>query len=369
MHILPKHSPKKAFWVLVAMMMLANLSCEKEDDAMVMEPPVIQLIDLSEVDILGVFQTSADIAVEIDDEEVALIYELGIVWSTTESPALESNETGKTSTSMIVEDYLGRLTGLEPGTTYFFRAYAKTADSLFYSEQQSISTIRPDGTEDTVEDVDGNVYKTKVIGGREWMIDNLKTLRFRDGSSIPRGISDTAWTSLKTPALGIYDHTKIEGFSSEAAILAAYGALYNWHAVADERKLCPTGWHIPTDEEWRRFEVHLGMSEAEALDTDYRGDDEGDKIKIIATQPAPHPRWDRGNVSNNSTGFSVIPGGARFEDGNYGYKGFFGYLWTASEVAIDDAWGRVLIFSQSDIGREIIDKNMGLNVRCVRDDH
>lgn len=354
---------------VACILLCANLSCNKEDDTFANDPPGIQLIDLSEVDIIAVFQTGADIAVEIDDEEVGLIDELGIVWSRAEAPALGANEEGRISTDIIVEEYIGQLTGLAPGTTYYFRAYAQTKDSLFYSMQQSITTIRPDGTEDTVEDVDGNVYETKVIGGQEWMIGNLKTMHFQDGSPIPGEISDEEWSSLETPALGIYDYEKIEGFESDSAVLEAYGALYNWHALVDERGLCPTGWHVPSDDEWRRFEISLGMSESASLDTDYRGDNEGAKIKITTTYPAPHPRWDAGNVSNNSTGFSVIPGGARFDNGNYGYKGFFGYLWTATEVAIDDAWGRVLIFSESTIGRDIIDKNMGLNLRCVKDDH
>ncbi len=366
MRDITRSSKVSSLAILAFMILGVSLGCNKDDDDL---GNGLNRIDLSEVEIIEVFQSSADIAVEIDDEEVDLINEVGLVWSTTEMPELGSNEAGKMSTEMISEEFFGQLTDLTPGTTYFFRAYAKTNNEQYYSLQQSITSIRADGTMDTVEDVDGNVYETKIIGGQEWMFDNLKTLHFRDGSPIAKGFSDEDWGSLTSSGLGIYDYEKIEGFESEDEVLEAYGALYNWYAITDERGLCPEGWHVPTDDEWRRFEMFLGMSESESLDTDYRGDTEGSKIKITATYPAPHPRWDHGNESNNATGFGVIPGGARFDNGNYGYKGFFGYLWTATEVAIDDGWGRVLIFSQSDIGREIIDKNMGLNCRCVKNDH
>lgn len=341
-------------------------SCDNECE----NTPLCTGFDLSEVEIVQVYQTKVDISIDIDDEDVEKIDKVGFVWNTSTDASIGDEDAFSISSEDVVEDFYETLSDLTPGNTYYFKAFAQSGNDVFYSDEQSFTTIDADGFMGTVEDVDGNIYATKVIGGREWMLENLRTKHFCDSSAIPSEIATEEWGTLTTAALGWYDYDKIEGFESDAEILETYGALYNWYAVNDERQLCPTGWHVPSDEEWRLFEVSLGMSEAQSLDIDYRGTDEGAMIKITATAPRDaHPRWDSGNKSNNSTGFSVIPGGARYESGNYGYKGFFGYLWTASEVATNDAWGRILIFSETSIGRDIVDKNMGMNIRCIKNDH
>lgn len=369
-------SVKAIVFIALGIFAMGMWSCEKDCDkcneVCICQQDTseqIHIIDLSEVEIVRVYQTQTEISIEIDDEELDLVNEYGLVWSKTEQPILQTNVEGLLVIDSVVEDFVALMTDLEPGTDYYFKAYAQTKDSLFYSLQQKLTTIQANGTMDSVQDVEGRIYRTKIIGGNEWMIDNLKTTHFSDGSPIETDISDQQWGSIKTPAYGIYAHEKIDGFESDSAILEVYGALYNWYAIADERGLCPEGWHVSTDEEWRELEMALGMSQSASLDTDFRGSDEGAKIKISTSYPFPHPRWDDGNESNNISGFSVIPGGGRYENGNYGYKGFFGYIWTSTEVAIDDAWSRSLAYYETKIGRNITDKNMGMNVRCIRDDH
>ena len=100
-----------------------------------------------------------------------------------------------------------------------------------------------------VTNIEGNVYKTVTIGSQVWMSENLKTTKLNDGTDIPSVTSNTEWAELSTPGYCYYDNSW-----SNALI---YGALYNWHTV-NTGKLCPTGWHVPTDEEWTTLITYLG---------------------------------------------------------------------------------------------------------------
>ena len=152
------------------------------------------------------------------------------------------------------------------------------------------------------------------------MLENLKVTHYRDGSDIVTGVSDEDYGDIDLGSYGIYPNRKINGFESDEEVLAAYGALYNWYAVIDERGLSPEGWHIPTDQDWIELEIFLGMSKAQAYDTDFRGSDQGAMLKSTNTLPDPHPSCKEGNIATNSTGFNAISGGARYENGNFGYK-------------------------------------------------
>lgn len=343
-------------------------NCDKTDTLPCdcLEEPIF--IDMSEFEIVKVKQKQAVLAIEIDDEEVELVNELGFIWGGEDSLTLETSAIDSAIADSVIEDYSGLISALEPSTNYFVRAYAKTDDGTSYSGILTFLTISANGTKGTVTDTDGNTYNTMIIGGKEWMLENLKVTHYRDGSPIKTDISARSWGVIRYGAYGIYPFDNIEAFESDSAVVDAYGLHYNWYAVNDERGISPEGWHVPTDDEWRELEMSLGMSEAQSLDTDMRGSDQGYKMKIQATWPKPHPRWDAGNKSSNSSGMSIIPGGARYEgNGSFGYKGFFANLWTATEVGTSNAWGRSFVFSEGKIGRNIEDKNHGFNVRCVRD--
>ena len=120
----------------------------------------------------------------------------------------------------------------------------------------------------TVYDVDGNAYQTVQIGEQIWMAENLKTTHYKNGDAIQTGYDGIAWDGLTTGAYAVYNDDE-----SNAAI---YGYLYNWYAVDDSREVCPDGWHVPTDDEYKELEIYLGMSELEAnsLDWLFRGTNE-----------------------------------------------------------------------------------------------
>lgn len=336
-----------------------NLPCDREIDEIE--------VDVSEFELIRINQENIIVQLEIDDEEIEIITEIGFVWSDSQDSVTIENATGTFLSTEIIEENTHQLNELQTKTKYVVRAYAKISDNTYYSAQITCTTIAEDGTRNSVSDIDGNVYETMIYGGDEWTLVNLKTTRYNDGTIIKTNITDEDWGSLNDGAFGFYPHDKIDGFDSDSAIVNAYGLLYNWYAVNDEKKLAPEGWHVASDEEWRRLEMTVGMSESASKDTDVRGSDQGAQMKIAATFPAQHPRWDAENVSNNSSGFSVVPGGARYpERGNYGYKGFLASFWTATEVSTGNSWMRTFTYYKSGVARNIENKNYGFNIRCVK---
>ena len=208
---------------------------------------------------------------------------------------------------------------------------------------------------DPVTDIDGNEYEIISIGNQVWMAENLKTTKYKDGTEIPTGYSDSDWSNLSTGAYAVYDNN-----SSNAGI---YGNLYNWYTVDDERGVCPEGFHVPSDEEWKELEIYLGMSESQANSTGDRGTYEGGKLKEAGTV-----HWFSPNTgATNESGFTALPGGYR-----HGLSGSFNNLqynsgfWTSS-LSSGGAWDRFQSHDNSSILRNIYSLPTGFSVRCVRD--
>ena len=140
----------------------------------------------------------------------------------------------------------------------------------------------------SIKDIEGNVYKTIAIGKQVWMTENLKTTKFNDGTSIPMVTENEAWIKLTTPAYSWYNN-------DSTANKNTYGALYNWYTVKTN-KLCPAGWHVPTDAEWVALITYLeGFTVA------------GGKMKEKGIE-----HWKSPNEgATNETGFTALPGGYR----------------------------------------------------------
>lgn len=106
-----------------------------------------------------------------------------------------------------------------------------------------------------VRDVDGNYYKTVKIGTQWWMAENLKTTRYANKNPISNVTDNGLWQSITYGAWRYYDDNVQNN--------DLYGKLYNWQAVSDPRNLCPKGWHVPSDNEWKTLELYLGMNPSE----------------------------------------------------------------------------------------------------------
>ena len=145
-----------------------------------------------------------------------------------------------------------------------------------------------------------------------------------------------------------------------------YGNLYNWYTVDDSRGVCPEGWHVPSDDEYKTLEMFLGMSESEANSTGYRGTNEGSKLAGNAEL------WDSGNLEENTefgtSGFNGLPAGYRgYNNGGYYYMGVSGYFWSSTEYNSLNAWYRFLYYNTSEVYRNNNGKQDGFSVRCLRD--
>lgn len=160
----------------------------------------------------------------------------------------------------------------------------------------------PSVAKSQVKDIDGNVYKTVKIGSQTWMAENLKTTRLNDKVKIPIVEDNDSFIALKTPALCWYKNDTI--------YKRIYGGLYNWYSVKTG-KLCPTGWHVPTDAEWLKMELAIGLTQDDAINGVWdRGKDHGAKLKDIKA-------WDSQETNVKPSGFAVLPGGLRADDGSF----------------------------------------------------
>jgi len=216
-------------------------------------------------------------------------------------------------------------------------------------------------------DVDGNVYRAITIGSQTWMIENLKTTKYNDGTPIPNVTDPVAWSNLSTPAYC--------WFNNDAGTDGAtYGALYNWYTV-NTNKLCPTGWHAPSDAEWVILENYL-ISHGYNYDTTTTGD--RDSNNGIAKAMASASGWnlypETGAVGStdyptkrNATGFNALPGGYRLSDGSFLDIGNYGYWWTSSESDANDANSRFIYYVYSGVTRDSKNKKAGFSVRCILD--
>lgn len=207
----------------------------------------------------------------------------------------------------------------------------------------------------TVTDVDGNLYYTAKIGEQWWMIENLRVTHYRNGEAIPNVTDGGTWEGLTSGAYCNYNN--------DQGMVATHGRLYNWYAVADSRNIAPAGWHVPTDADWKQLEMYMGMSQAEADASGWRGTDEGGKLKEVGTT-----HWNPPNTGAiNESGFSALPGGFRGIDGGFGGIGDWADLWSSTEDISSHAWYGTLGYGSSQVARSSGNKHYGFSVRCVRD--
>jgi uncharacterized protein (TIGR02145 family) len=214
----------------------------------------------------------------------------------------------------------------------------------------------------TLIDADGNVYRSLTIGTQVWMVENMKTTKYNDGTPIPIVTNNGDWENLTTGAYCWYDN-------NAATYKDTYGALYNWYAVSTG-KLCPTDWHVPSDAEWTLVEAYLI-----ANNYNYDGTTSGNKyakslcgttlwgLSIIegAAGNTDFPSY------RNKTGYTALPSGDRYSDGTFHTIGFAGYWWTATEFSATDGWYRSIGYNNSDVARGNFSKKDGFSIRCIKD--
>ena len=238
----------------------------------------------------------------------------GIVYGTSPEPAVDVGDAQIASGGSGSGSYECSISGIPTNTLYYLRAYAENSFGYSYGEQLTV-ILRINQAGATVNDNDGNTYNTVKIGNQVWFTENLKTSRYSDGSSIPNLTLDADWIAEDGSAghNGAYCwNSNNENYKNP------YGALYNWYA-ANNGKLCPEGWHVPTDDDWSTLTTYL-LGESVA----------GGKLKESSTT-----HWCSPNLgATNETGFTALPGGYRDLVGYFAPVepcSGYGQWWSATE--------------------------------------
>jgi len=205
-------------------------------------------------------------------------------------------------------------------------------------------------------DQDGNSYKTIIIGNQTWMAENLKVRHYQNGDLIPLVTNDVAWSGLSSGATCWYNN-------DSSTYDCPFGKLYNWHAVVDARNVCPSGWHVPTDEDWSTL---INFLDPNANGGDNYSNIAGGKMKSSTTQYWQSPN----TIANNESGFSGMPSGYRINNGTFDVILYSSPIWSSSDFMISNvSYGfiRELYFSLGNANRYLMPKEVGLSVRCVKD--
>lgn len=225
---------------------------------------------------------------------------------------------------------------------------------LFISSSPYAQTIfNPNLTYGKIKDVDGNIYKTIQIGSQTWMAENLKTTKYQNGAPVAY-IKDAKKWNKDTSGGWCY-------YNNDPSLNISYGKLYNWFVVENEKNICPTGWHIPSDEDWNTL---IGY-----LDYDFLPDAIESQSSVAGDQlkSTGNTFWKYSNEGTNTSGFSAIPGAYRTSDGGFTVFNKEGYWWSSTPAYTNFAWYRSLHNKSSSVYRNYLNKTAGFSIRCVKD--
>jgi uncharacterized protein (TIGR02145 family) len=320
--------------VLMEVFIIIVTGCKKENVNILPEVSTIELTNITPVSALctGIVTLSGS----------SVLTGIGVCWSENKLPSVSDYKTNE----IILPNSSGftsNLNGLSSGTTYFVRAFAISDAGTAYGNELSFTTpVDHTGERGTVTDIEGNVYQTIGIGSQTWTVQNLRTTRFSDGEDIPLAKCYRIWNFLLSPGYCWYDNDeeKCEG---------AYGALYNWYSV-NTKKICPSGWHVPGDDEWTILENYLGGSK-----------NAGGKMKDVSAC------WtDPNRGATNESGFAGLPRGYRGDMASFTGIGEESLFWSSSQAFSDKALCRSLHFTDTEITRRADPFGWGASVRCVK---
>jgi len=311
-----------------------TLSC-----APTVEPQVTPTLTTETVN--TIMETSAKSGGSISSDAGSAIIARGVCWDTLSNPTIAKD---KTMNGTGGGNFVSHISPIVPGKTYYVRAYATNANGTSYGNVQKFKAL---ALAVNVVDADSNVYQTVNIGTQTWMVQNLKTTKYRTGESISNVTKASAWSSATFGAWCDYDNNPANGDK--------YGRLYNWAAIVDARRITPVGWHVATDAEWTTLINYLG----------------GESMAAGKLKEAGIANWLAPNAgSTNESGFTALAGGERDPFGGFDSLGDTGYWWSTTEntnVAPSEVWFRYMSYRNNKVYHFYDDKRYGFSVRCMKD--
>ena len=288
---------------------------------------IINIPVISTSEVSNITHTTAESGGSITSDGNGTITAKGIVWSTNSEPSLENNE-GSTNDGTGVGSFASELTNLTEGTSYYVKAYATNEKGTGYGIQKQMTTENNIGASTFFDTRDGQTYNIVEIGDQIWFAENLN-----------------------------YETANSWWYNNSAANGEVYGRLYNW---ADAPNVCPSGWHLSTDEDWLTLEMFIGMSQSEAnLDSEWRGVNEGKKLKSTS-------EWSNNGNGTDDYGFKLLPGGYRTNNGGFSSLKSNANLWFVHDSNRDGYRGfssnSLTIYRATNYWN-----TAGLSIRCVKD--
>lgn len=304
-------------------------------------PAILSTVNTSKIS--SITSSSAIVDGQITNNGGGKILECGVCWNTLPNPIIENS---KSKSSINSDNFQCFVSGLKESTLYYVRAYSINSAGINYGNTLIFKTYTG-----TVTDIDGNIYNTVTIGTQTWMVENLKTTRFRNGEQIPYVPISSDWINLSTGAYCWYN--------DDITNKDLNGALYNWYVVNDSRMISPVGWHVASVADWTKLITYLGGTNLA-----------GGKLKESGTL-----HWRTPNVgATNESGFTALPSGLRsYTDGRYWYGPMSnhlysnGHFWSSSEKEPSIGWGYDVDSSHSAIYKDYDNKNVGYSIRCIKD--
>jgi len=318
------------FSVIIGVLIILDCSCNKKDNGdnptPTSEIPLVTTVIVSDIT-----PTTATCGGNVTSDGGATVTARGVCWSTIPNPetsdALTFDGTG-------TGNFISSLTGLLTNRLYYVKAYATNSAGTGYGDQVSFTS--------NYFDIDGNVFHAIQIGTQEWMVENLKVTRFNDGTEILLVEDCQAWSNLTASGYCWYDN--------DPNFKIPYGALYNGYAV-DNPKLCPSGWHVPNMDEWMTLVTYLG----------------GDSVAGGNMKEAGLFHWASPNTgATNSSGFTALPQGSRFSDGNFHNITWNANFWIFDGTSYGQADILNLVWQSAQVYWIPRSKTAGNPVRCIR---
>lgn len=293
--------------------------------------------------VTNVNTTSALCTGVVLDDGGNLVTAKGFVWSIEHNPTLTTN-IGSTYNGNGLGGFTDTISGLSEVTTYYVRAYATNGTTTAYGEERAFTTSFTD-TRDTT------IYAVVVIGNQYWMAENLNI-----GTRVNGAEQQSNNTTIEKYC---YDDDSLK--------CEEYGALYQWNEMMNYttteglQGICPEGWRLPTDADWCILEQEVDAT-IECRSTGWRGTDGGGKLK-----ESGYKHWNSPNTgATNSSGFTALPNGDRWNNGSFDYLQKYGGFWTSSMDGASNAWCRHLGYQGKNMDRTSRSKSDGFGVRCLK---
>jgi uncharacterized protein (TIGR02145 family) len=340
-------SPNTTYYVRAYATNNAGTSYGNEQDFITLASittPVVSTTSISNTAL-----TTATSGGNVTSDGGATVTSRGVCWNTTGNPSISNS---KTNDGSGTGSFVSNITGLTSNTTYYVKAYATNSIGTSYGEQVEFKTEFSCGTRLT-DLRDNKTYLTVQIGTQCWFAENLNV-----GTKI-NGASDQTDNSILEKYC----------YGDDELSCNLYGGLYQWDEMMQystiemSRGVCPTGWHLPSDNEWKTLEISLGMDPTAASTTGWRGTTEGGKLKAAGTT-----YWDTPNTgATNSSLFTALPSGNRNSGGTFDGRRAMTDFWTSTLIIDTQCWYRYLDSSHSQIYRIDGNRKFGTPVRCVKD--